>query len=259
MDITAAQDRLIGVLRTLATEKRAELERHKERACDLERSDFLWHILLESFATLGSAAGYDSLIANQANYCRLTYQVLADLTPEERESQIGKVCRDAQGLRYPETKADWVRVSFDQIKDLHGPEAAKTMLLAQSGRPAKIKFLKQFKGIGDKYARNIMMIVYHEDFRDSIAIDTRIKNVTTALGLSFMSYDEHEAFYLAVARQAGINGWELDRLLFWFKDEVLIRLDGGGGGSGQGSRVNLTERPLPCCGEADKRVENRIE
>ena len=43
-------------------------------------------------------------------------------------------------------------------------------------------------GIGDKYARNIMMDVYHEDFRDSIAVDARIKAVSERLGLSFASY-----------------------------------------------------------------------
>ena len=55
------------------------------------------------------------------------------------------------------------------------------------------------------------MDVYHEDFRDSIALDLRIKAISEALGLSFSSYTEHERFYLDVAREAGLNGWELDR------------------------------------------------
>jgi hypothetical protein len=65
-----------------------------------------------------------------------------------------------------------------------------------------------------------MMDVYHEDFRNSIALDVRIKAISDALGLSFSSYAEHELFYLNVARDAGINGWELDRLLFNFRNEV---------------------------------------
>ena len=47
-----------------------------------------------------------------------------------------------------------------------GPERAKELLLAQPDRDAKIKFLKAFPGIGPKYARNIMMDVYHRQFRD---------------------------------------------------------------------------------------------
>ena len=69
------------------------------------------------------------------------------------------------------------------------------------------------------------MDVYHEDFRDSIALDIRIKAISEALGLSFPSYTEHEQFYLDVAWEAGLNGWELDRLLFNFRPEVEVRLD----------------------------------
>jgi hypothetical protein len=69
-----------------------------------------------------------------------------------------------------------------------------------------------------------MMDVYHEEFRDSIALDVRIKAISEALGLSFATYVEHESFYLAVARQAGLNGWELDRLLFNFRREVEAKL-----------------------------------
>jgi len=86
-----------------------------------------------------------------------------------------------------------------------------------------MKFLKTFTGIGDKYARNMMMDVYHEEFRDSIAIDSRIKGLSKAWGL-VRAYDEHERFYLGVARAAGLNGWELDRLLYNFHDEFVARV-----------------------------------
>lgn len=107
---------------------------------------------------------------------------------------------------------------------LGGPETAKDKLFSQLGREAKIRFLQNFPGIGPKYARNIMMDVYHEDFRDSISLDVRIKAISDALGLKFSSYAEHESFYLEVARDAGVNGWELDRLLFNFSEEVKSRL-----------------------------------
>jgi hypothetical protein len=98
---------------------------------------------------------------------------------------------------------------------------AKERLLREVGREAKIRFLDAFPGIGEKYARNIMMDVYHEDFRESIAIDSRIKAISEALGLSFSSYADHEAFYLTVARKAGLNGWELDRLLYNYRDDFV--------------------------------------
>ena len=105
-----------------------------------------------------------------------------------------------------------------------GPAAARSSLLSCCGRAAKLAFLDAFKGIGPKYARNIMMDVYHPEFRDSIAIDVRIKGISTVLGVSFSSYEEEEAFYLAVAQEAGLSGWELDRILFNFTAEVKERL-----------------------------------
>lgn len=81
-------------------------------------------------------------------------------------------------------------------------------------------FLRKLPVIGPKYARNIMMDVYHPGFRDCIAIDSRIKAITKALGLHFASYKEHEKFYLSVASGAGIDGWELDRLLYALRERV---------------------------------------
>lgn len=223
MDTVSAQNRLVAVVRTLAEEKRVELESHKEGASGLNRADFIWHYLLQSFSTMGRAAGWYGLIGNQANYERVTYPVLAALSAEARAQQIRQVCRDA-GIRMPDKKADYIIGCFDYVQRLGGPEAAKFQLLAEPGREAKIRFLRTFPGIGPKYARNIMMDVYHEDFRDSIALDVRILAISTALGLSFPSYAAHEQFYLGVAREAGLNGWELDRLLFNFRPIVETRL-----------------------------------
>ncbi|HSH37478.1 MAG TPA: hypothetical protein VK993_01725 [Chthoniobacterales bacterium] len=68
------------------------------------------------------------------------------------------------------------------------------------------------------------MDVYHEDFRKSIAIDARIEMLSRSWGLTFRSYEEHERFYLDVAHRAGIEGWELDRLMFHHAAEFLARV-----------------------------------
>jgi hypothetical protein len=223
MDKAAAKTRLVAVVRALAAEKRAELDRLKEEHTGLARPDFIWHYLLQSFSTMGRASGWHGLIGNQDNYRRVTYTALAALTREDRVAQVRQVCQVA-GVRMPDKKAEYILGCFDYVTRLGGPEAAKASLLAQPGREAKIAFLQSFPGIGPKYARNIMMDVYHEDFRDSIALDVRIKAISEALGLSFASYTEEERFYLDVARKADRNGWELDHLLFNFRPEVEARL-----------------------------------
>lgn len=215
--------RLVPLVKTLAQDKRDEIERLKLGYEELGRDDFVWHFLLQSFATMGRAAGWHGLIGNKENYNRLAFGRLASLVREARKQEIQEVCRTA-GVRMPNRKADYILRCFEHITNLGGLSAVKHQLLAQNGRDAKIRFLRQFPGIGPKYARNIMMDVYHEDFRDSIAIDVRIKAISTALGLRFQSYEEHENFYLDIAQKAGLNGWELDRLLFNFRDEIEERL-----------------------------------
>ena len=82
----------------------------------------------------------------------------------------------------------------------------------------------QFDGIGDKYARNIWMDVYHPDFYDAIAVDERIKKITAAMGYAFTRYDDHERFYQELAGEAGLQPCELDRLLYHFNEPILAAL-----------------------------------
>ncbi|MCX7411136.1 MAG: hypothetical protein NTZ32_23925 [Planctomycetales bacterium] len=223
MDTTAGRNKLVTVVRTLAVEQRAELERLKQEASGLARPDFIWHYLIQSFSTMGRAYGWHGLVGNQDNYRHVTYPVLAALSPEARKQQVHQICRVAR-IRMPDRKANFILACFDYVQQLGGPENAKSLLLAECGRDAKIRFLRTFPGIGPKYARNIMMDVYHEDFRDSIALDVRILAISEKLGLSFPTYAAHEEFYLGVACEAGLNGWELDRLLFNFRLVVEERL-----------------------------------
>lgn len=101
----------------------------------------------------------------------------------------------------------------------------KADLCACAGRDAKIEFLKTFTGMGDKYARNILMDAYHREFRDSIAYDERLKKIAKALELDFNTYGDAEQFFLDAARKAGLNGWELDRLLYHATDQVLNEIE----------------------------------
>jgi thermostable 8-oxoguanine DNA glycosylase len=186
----------------------------------MERPDFVWHFLLQSFATMGRSSGWHSLIGNRANYERVTFEALSQLKRSDRPKVVDNVLRAAK-VRYPAQKALWIDLNHDLVAEMGGLEEAKREAFAQEGTEAKIAFMKRFHGIGDKYARNIWMDVYHPDFRDTIAVDQRIKRVTEALDYSFKNYAEHEQLYKDIAREAGLQGWELDRLLYNHRDEFL--------------------------------------
>jgi hypothetical protein len=219
-DVLSARHRLVSTIKPIATKRRKTLEKLKKAERQLNRPDFLWHYMLQSLSTFGGARGWDGLIGNKENYSKVTYTALSKLAAHERLARLKETMWGAK-VRMPDKKAQWLAENFDLIREMGGPKAAKEALLNRPGRDEKIKFLKSFSGIGDKYARNILMDVYHPDFRDSIAIDARINGLSKMLGLELNNYAEHEQFYLGIAQEAALSGWELDRLLFNFMGEVL--------------------------------------
>ena len=174
---------------------------------------------------MGSSRGWVGLIHTPANYERVTFEALEPLSPAERVAETDSAFRDAK-MRMPGRKAHWVGSNFERVVEMGGLEAVREALLATPGAKGKIAFLQQFDGIGPKYARNILMDVYHPDFHDRIAIDQRIQKVSRALGVWFEAYEEHERFYIELAAEAGLNGWELDRILYHYTDDVLGALSG---------------------------------
>jgi len=222
-NIPNARDHLVSIIKELAAREQKFLDRLKCEHAGLARDDFIWHYLIQSFSTMGRAAGWQGLIGNEHNYQCLTYDVIKALSPEQRLCHIQTICNQAN-IRMPNRKASFILGCFNRIELLGGLAPTKAQLLAAQGREAKIKFLDDFPGIGQKYARNIMMDVYHEDFHSSIAIDIRIQAISNQLGATFSSYEQHEDFYLEIAQEVGINGWELDRLLFHFRKEIEEKL-----------------------------------
>lgn len=214
---------LAAVLRPLAELHHDKLDELKQEARELQRPDFVWNSLVESMSSMGNSRGYDGLYVNSDLHKAITYEALSGLPGADRLRVLARTLRAAT-VRMPDQKADWLADNFDRITKMGGPLAVKEELLKQPGRDAKVRFLEQFDGIGPKYARNIFMNVYHSEFHDCIAVDERIKSISKELGLSFRNYSDEENFYLEAAARAGLSGWELDRILYWFRDEVAAKL-----------------------------------
>lgn len=121
------------------------------------------------------------------------------------------------------TKAEAIESNFERIKENYGdPQGAKQAFMQKEGPEAKIEFLKQFDQIGPKYARNIPMDLYLDDFRNFIAIDSRIEGILEETGYPFeeREYDDNEQFLQSVAAELDMEPWELDRTLYNFEDEI---------------------------------------
>ena len=216
--------KLATISRIIHEQNSGYLDTLKKGYSEIERDDFVWHFLLQSFSTMGRSSGWKGLIGNKDNYNQITFDALCKLDDEEREITVKSVCRNAK-IRMPDKKAEFILGCFKLVSNLGGVEKTREKLLSAQGREAKMRFLEKFPGIGPKYARNIMMDVYHEDFRNSIAIDVRVKKISENLGLNFKKYQEHENFFLEAAREANLNGWELDRLMYNFTDDFLREIE----------------------------------
>jgi hypothetical protein len=167
-----SKPRLIAVIGKVALMKMAELNAMK-KAAHWEAPDFIWEALLVSMATMGNSRG-DVLVRDEKNHSRVRYNVLVGLTSSERRKALADALSSAK-VRMAQRKVSWLCENFDRIRREGGPVAVKRELEACQGREAKIEFLREFRGIGDKYARNIMMDVYHAEFRETIAVDERIR------------------------------------------------------------------------------------
>ena len=215
------RSRLVKQARAIAIREEKLLNEMKRNGRKmLRRSDFLWHILVENAATLGSSRGYAGLIKTLENYRRVEYSAAIRVPRVRLESHLSKALL-AGKVRMPRQKARNLARCLDLIEALGGAARARKAALSMPGTDAKIAFLKLFPGVGPKYARNTWMNVHHEDFRNTIAIDSRIQSISDALGVRFRTYEEHEAFYREVARDAGMDAWDLDRIMYRFQGELL--------------------------------------
>jgi len=213
---------LVTVAKDLRNKYQDDLDSKKKMGLALqERSDFLWYELLVSYSTWGGSRGSEGLIEDEKRYQQVSYEELKKLdAKEDRINRLRQIMKDAK-VRWFNKKAPMLAQCFEKIEAMGGLTEANTTLLNKKSAAEMMKFLKSFPGIGSKYASNIMMDCYHPLFRDRIALDSRVRSVSNELGLDFKNYSNHENFYLRVAKEAGIEGWELDRLIYGHTDDFL--------------------------------------
>jgi hypothetical protein len=225
MDKDTAQRMLVDTVKTVLKETDADerIEKIKNKAKQRqERPDTLWFELILSMATLRGSSG-STLATEDEYYNQVQYQTLLEMNEEERVDHLEEVLLDA-GVNMHLRKADFINAQVDRIDSLGGLDSAQEDFEARDGKEAKMDFLREFKGIGDKYARNIGMDIFHPDFQDTIALDARIRGISDQLCVEFDSYEQHEQFYISVAERLGITAWELDRILYRYTDEVIAEI-----------------------------------
>lgn len=222
------RERLIRALRRLDPDKERALARTKADAeATRQRPDLIWRLLVGAMATMGNSAPWKRMFCPPWHYYKeVAFAVLEPLNSTQRHKRLEKVLRRA-GVLWALKKAAWLNRNFQRIQELGGLRRAKQRALALRGREAKMQFMREFVGIGPKYARDVWMDIYDPDFRDTIALDVRARKITAALGYSFQRYEEEERFFREIAKKAGRELWEVDRLLYQFNKHFLSVIQEG--------------------------------
>lgn len=220
MKVEEAGRRLVDAIRSLPARKQPSPGAIPTDWQPPEDEDWLWSNLLLSFSTMGNAQGAKGLMDDPTNRSRVRYDLLASMALEDRATHLERVLRQAK-VRWPARKAEMIARDVDVLRDLGGPAEAGKRALKEPRREARLAFLKQFVGIGSKYAHNIWKDIGHPEHQDSIALDSRIKGITRKLGLTFKTYDEEMAFYQGVAAELGVTGNALDYALFESHKEIV--------------------------------------
>jgi thermostable 8-oxoguanine DNA glycosylase len=222
MNPSASEETLARAVESVleTTDAKERIEKRKQISEQRrERSDTLWFELILSMSTWQGSGGSD-LATEKKYYTQVTYDRLLQMDEDDRIQHLEEVLLNA-GVNMHQKKSRYINSHVERIEAMGGLEMAQEEFESKDGKNAKMDFLKQFKGIGDKYARNIGMDLYHPDFRDTIALDTRIGNVTDKLDIKFDTYEQEEIFYASVADRLSITPWELDRILYRYTDEVI--------------------------------------
>jgi endonuclease III len=216
------REKLLEALRSLTPVMRRRLAQLKEQASqDRKRPDLIWYLLLASAATLGDAAAFSRLFGEQQLVESVSYASLVRLNSDARQRRL-LAALQAAAVRYAPKKSKQLAENLITLERRGGVELETKRALSLVGDEAKRDYLLFFKGIGPKYANNIWMDIYDADFRDCVAVDVRITNVMHELGIG----DEldPQAYFRNLAREANLETWEVDRLLFWFTDYFIAAI-----------------------------------
>jgi len=189
----------------------------KKSICQSKNLDLLWRSLCSVTATSGSSLNAESFMSRYDKALRFD---LLPKTRKAREKAILKELYEAGVPRMRAQKAHYLSENYVKVKSLGGPKKATKIMLSLKGKSEKQLWIRQFNGVGEKYSNDIWMNICDPDFVNAIALDSRVKNFAKKLGFDIKSRALEENL-IRFAKECGLTGWELDRLIYNFGGLIL--------------------------------------
>jgi hypothetical protein len=204
---------------------REELRRIRQKSiASRKHADLVWRQLCSVVATSGSSVNAEAFMERYEDDLRFDR---LPTTATARTKVILRVLEKTKVPRMREQKAKNLSDNYSIVKSLGGPEQATEIMLKLKGKKEKQTWVRQFKGVGQKYSNDIWMDIGDPDFNDSVALDSRVKAFAKALGLNDKS-SKLESELLDFAKSCNLTGWELDRLIYNFGNQILRSIKSSG-------------------------------
>ena len=206
------RDEFIETLSKLWEEHQGELSTAlAETRLKKSQPHWLWDVYLMSICTNGGSNNY---ARKKEQYgIALEWKHLAKISKQNRADLF----HNLPNPRRRKLLSPALEDSFNSILEAGGPESVALHYDGLATVAERMKFWKSFRGIGEKYARNIPMDIGDPLFTQHIALDSRINQLIDKVvdAPAKSNYEARETFVLALGQDAGItNAWYLDRLLY---------------------------------------------
>lgn len=211
--------RFIEILREFLEKDRDRLEKKFEEGARLrEREGWAWDVFVQSFATNGGVKRWDAFVA-EGGAERVRWDALFADAPGDvaaAASRLQALSVTFLAPRWAARTGPALIAAFHRFHKEGGPDAVARTWMGHNETGAMLRWLKSFRMIGDKYARNMAMDVSHPLVLDHIALDHRIHALCDLVegAPPRTPYRLREGWLREIAAELGINGWLLDRLLF---------------------------------------------
>ena len=197
---------------------RIELKKKYKQAQQVKKNPYwFWDQFLESMCTLGGVKNWGD--KKEQYLHKLDWIYLSGLPSSKRK----KIFQDLPNPRWRKRVSLYLESTFEQTQAMGGPIYIARIYDRLKTPKDKINFLKGFKGIGDKYARNIPMDIADSTFVSHIALDHRINELAKLISdyPSRAQYEKREQYFINLIKPLQIpNAWYLDRLLFSYYQDI---------------------------------------
>lgn len=221
------RDFFVSLLESLLEYYWADLDLQFHRSCELRNNpEWTWYVFVQSYATNGGVKKWETFI-ERGRFVQISWQRIANEytnDPEQTILYLNEISAEFLSNRRMHDTQPALIDTFQRFFETGGP-----LNIARQWedftQPAELfSYLKSFRQIGDKYARNMCMDVAYPLALNNFALDSRLISILKEIeeAQEIRGYRNKENWLITATHDiirrnpqyVGLCCWHIDRLLF---------------------------------------------